>query len=161
MLLCNSFLMETHPTMLKSIRASDKMAARRMIALDLIVLSQHPNCHPTTPTHTKVQSTNASETLLSHSFNNSTDFLLIPGDNDWSECYGYNTTNNTDSTRELWRSYFATETSPFNQFSSDFPGDGRPTIYRQEKIPRTTSFPTATSPSLVLTSLTAVTTSAT
>ena len=44
MLLCNSLLMETHPTMLKAIRASEKMVARRMIA-----------------------SKNAPETLLSHS----------------------------------------------------------------------------------------------
>ena len=67
-------------------------------------------------------------------FNNATNFLIVPGDNDWNECYGYNVSSNTDPVREMWRDHFANMNSPFDQFSQDFPGivgGGRPTIERQ------------------------------
>ena len=64
-------------------------------------------------------------------FNDGTNFLVTPGDNDWNECFGYDISSNSDPIREMWRGHFATETSPFNQFSKDFPGGDRPTIYRQ------------------------------
>jgi len=68
-------------------------------------------------------------------FNNATNFLVVPGDNDWNECYGYDLYSNTDPTRELWRATFSDVTSPFNQFRADFPGGGRPFIYRKSGNP--------------------------
>lgn len=73
-----------------------------------------------------------------------TNFLPVPGDNDWNECYGYDINSNTDPMRELWRDNFAAESSPFHQFTRDFPeggggsdddGSSRPTIYRQDGNP--------------------------
>jgi len=64
-------------------------------------------------------------------FDDATNFLVVPGDNDWNECYGYDRYSNTDPTRELWRATFSDVTSPFNQFSTDFPGGGRPHIHRK------------------------------
>jgi len=71
-------------------------------------------------------------------FARSANFLVVPGDNDWNECYGYDISSNTDPTREMWRSHFAAETSPFHQFGRDFPGGAagrRPTIRRQASNP--------------------------
>eukprot|EP00581_Thalassiosira_minuscula_P014206 CAMPEP_0183721870 /NCGR_PEP_ID=MMETSP0737-20130205/13999_1 /TAXON_ID=385413 /ORGANISM="Thalassiosira miniscula, Strain CCMP1093" /LENGTH=488 /DNA_ID=CAMNT_0025951933 /DNA_START=886 /DNA_END=2352 /DNA_ORIENTATION=+ len=66
-----------------------------------------------------------------------TNFLLVAGDNDWNECYGYDINNNTDRMREVWRNYFADSNSTFNQFSKNFPptfnftGDSKPEIFRK------------------------------
>ena len=66
-------------------------------------------------------------------FSNGNNFLIVPGDNDWNECYGYDINANTDPIRELWRGHFADTTSPFNQFNTDFPGGGKPFIDRKTK----------------------------
>eukprot|EP01083_Nonionella_stella_P024110 66678_1 len=54
-------------------------------------------------------------------FSTGDNLLLVPGDNDWNECFGYNISSNTDPTRELWREYFAGDASPLGQFSKNFP----------------------------------------
>ena len=70
-------------------------------------------------------------------FSDSTNFLLVPGDNDWNECCTYDINSNTDPLREVWRDYFARNTA-FYQFSSDFPatagfpGGSKPTVERKE-----------------------------
>jgi len=68
--------------------------------------------------------------------------LIGPGDNDWNECFGYDITSNADPIREVWRKMFAeVNTSPFNQFTSDFPqtfgfnGADRPVINRKDFNP--------------------------
>lgn len=68
-------------------------------------------------------------------FNLGTNFLIVPGDNEWNECYGYDESSNTDPVKEMWRKHFAAERSPFNKFSKDFPGGGRPAIYRHDDNP--------------------------
>jgi len=68
-------------------------------------------------------------------FANASNFLLVPGDNDWTECYEYDLYSNTDPAREMWRATFADVPSPFNQFSRDFPGGGRPFIHRKPGNP--------------------------
>jgi hypothetical protein len=50
-------------------------------------------------------------------------FLLVPGDNDWNECVGYDETKNAGDRRDDWREFFADTTSPFNKFERNFPGD--------------------------------------
>ena len=63
---------------------------------------------------------------------------MVPGDNDWNECYGYDIDSNNDTIRQLWRDYFANSASQFYQFSTDFPptagfpGGSKPTIARKE-----------------------------
>ena len=82
--------------------------------------------------------TEAAFTSRKDLFGNLANFLLTPGDNDWNECYGYDITSNSDPIRQLWRSHFAEDTSPFHQFGQDFPlvtGGGRPTIQRQSSNP--------------------------
>ena len=76
-------------------------------------------------------------------FSQCSNFLITPGDNEWNECAGYDINSNTDDIRELWRDKFASEQSPFHQFSSDFPsavGGGRPNISRQNNNPENLFF---------------------
>ena len=54
-------------------------------------------------------------------FNQCTNLLLVPGDNEWNDCVGYNIDSNNDEMRQLWRDKFANEKSQFHQFSHDFP----------------------------------------
>ena len=68
-------------------------------------------------------------------FRNATNFLVTPGNNDWSDCRGYNATRDTDPIRELWRRHFVAGSSSFHSFGQDFPGGGRPTLHRQESRP--------------------------
>ena len=49
--------------------------------------------------------------------------ILVPGDNDWNECIGYDITKNAGDFRDDWREMFADVTSPFNKFSRNFPGE--------------------------------------
>jgi len=63
-------------------------------------------------------------------FGNATNFLLVPGDNDWNECYGYDISSNGGDLRDLWRQTFALD-APFNEFSADFPGGDKPFIHRK------------------------------
>ena len=63
-------------------------------------------------------------------FSNASNFLIVPGDNDWNECYGYDVNSNKDTLRELWRQYFALD-SPFNQFIANFPGGDLPVLLRK------------------------------
>eukprot|EP00986_Skeletonema_menzelii_P006648 scaffold2532_cov79-Skeletonema_menzelii.AAC.9 len=71
-------------------------------------------------------------------FNQCTNLLLSPGDNEWNDCVGYDINSNNDEMRQLWRDKFANEKSPFHQFSYDFPstftGD-RPHIIRDSNNP--------------------------
>jgi hypothetical protein len=50
-------------------------------------------------------------------------FLIVPGDNDWNECSGYDITKNAGDRRDDWREFFAEPTSPFNKFERNFPGE--------------------------------------
>jgi len=84
---------------------------------------------------TSKRCTNSAYKSRKELFNSSTNFLIVPGDNDWNECYGYDLYSNTDPVRELWRGHFADISSPFNQFSTDFPGGGRPYIHRKPGNP--------------------------
>jgi len=36
-----------------------------------------------------------------------TDFFIVPGDNEWNECDGYNDGTSSDSAKNKWRDYFA------------------------------------------------------
>lgn len=63
-------------------------------------------------------------------FSTGTNFLIVPGDNEWNECYDYDITSNTSPMREVWRDLFA-RNDAFTAFSRDFPGGGRPTIQRK------------------------------
>ena len=68
---------------------------------------------------------------------------MVPGDSDWNECYRYDINSNTDPIREMWLNNFANVTSPFNQFSQDFPeimGGGMPFIERQATNPENFHF---------------------
>jgi len=74
-------------------------------------------------------------------FSTGENFLLLPGDNDWNECVGYDINSNSDPIRQLWRDYFANAASPLNQFGRDFPptlgfpGGTRPHIDRKDTNP--------------------------
>ena len=68
-------------------------------------------------------------------FSEVSNFIIVPGDNEWNECYGYERYQNTDPPREMWRRHFSSESSPFNQFEKDFSGGGRPTIHRASSNP--------------------------
>jgi len=63
-------------------------------------------------------------------FANATNFLIVPGDNEWNECYGYDPSSNDGDLRDLWRQYFALD-PPFNQFSAPFPRGDTPTLHRK------------------------------
>lgn len=76
-------------------------------------------------------------------FSQCPNFLIVPGDNEWNDCVGYDINSNSDEMRELWRDTFANELSPFHQFSNDFPsgvGGDRPNIIRQESNPENLFF---------------------
>ena len=62
-------------------------------------------------------------------------FFIVPGENDWNECYGYDINSNTDSARELWRNHFAESTSLFHQFRINFHGGGKPKNSRKDGNP--------------------------
>jgi len=68
-------------------------------------------------------------------------FVILPGDNEWNECFGYDINSNSDPSRQMWRDYFADTTSPMNQFNTDFPetlgfpGGSRPDIDRKDTNP--------------------------
>lgn len=65
------------------------------------------------------------------------DFLLIVGDNEWNECADFDTNNNSDPVKTLWREYFATgATSPFAAFDRiPFPSGAAPNLLRQPGYP--------------------------
>ena len=56
-------------------------------------------------------------------FNQVENFVIIPGDNDWNECEGYDIKKNDGDQRDDWRELFADTTSPFNKFKQNFPGE--------------------------------------
>jgi hypothetical protein len=71
-------------------------------------------------------------------FSQSSNFSLVPGDNEWNECQGQNITSNNDALSMLWRAKFASKQSPFHKFSDDFPsavGGGRPDVIRHIENP--------------------------
>ena len=49
--------------------------------------------------------------------------VIVPGDNDWNECAGYDVTQNAGDFRDLWRELFAEAPSSFNKFDRNFPGE--------------------------------------
>ena len=49
--------------------------------------------------------------------------VIVPGDNDWNECFGYDVTQNDGDFRDLWRELFAEVPSSFNKFDRNFPGE--------------------------------------
>ena len=63
-------------------------------------------------------------------FEQAHNFLIVPGDNDWNECAGYNKTQNAGDLRDMWRDLFADES--VSPFSRNFPGETYyPTIERK------------------------------
>ena len=56
-------------------------------------------------------------------FNQVENFVIIPGDNDWNECEGYDINKNDGDQRDDWRELFADTISPFNKFKQNFPGE--------------------------------------
>jgi hypothetical protein len=76
-------------------------------------------------------------------FSQCSNFLLVPGDNEWNDCEGYDINSNSDEMRAMWRDKFANEQSPFHQFSNDFPsavGGDRPNIIRHKSNPENLFF---------------------
>jgi len=56
---------------------------------------------------------------------------MVPGDNEWNECFGYDINSNSGDLRDLWRQLFALD-PPYDSFTTPFPSGGDlPTIYRK------------------------------
>ena len=73
-------------------------------------------------------------------------FFIVPGENDWNECYGYDINSNTDSARELWRNHFAESTSSFHQYRINFHGVANRKILARMATPRCSTLNATMSP---------------
>ena len=56
-------------------------------------------------------------------FEQAINHVLVPGDNDWNECAGYDPTKSAGDIRDTWRELFSEANSPFFKFNRNFPGE--------------------------------------
>ena len=68
-------------------------------------------------------------------FEKAYNFLIVPGDNDWNECEGFDDTKNDGDRRDDWREIFADTTSPFNKFERNFPGENDFPVIERKTTP--------------------------